>query len=123
MKLSQREFEELVAEALDELPDDIAEALSNISVAVERWPSPEIIKTMNLRSRHELLGLYQGVPLSHRGTGYGGVLPDRITVFQGPVESTGKTKAELRESVRSVVIHEIAHHIGLSEERIRELGY
>jgi predicted Zn-dependent protease with MMP-like domain len=123
MKLGRKEFEELVARALDELPDDIAEALSNISVVVEQWPSPEIIKEMNLRNRHELLGLYQGVPLSRRGTSYGGVLPDRITVFQGPIESTGRTKSELRESVRSVVVHEIAHHIGISEERIRELGY
>lgn len=123
MKLSRKEFEKIVAEALDELPVEIADALSNISVVVERWPSPEIIRKMNLRSRYELLGLYEGVPLSRRGVGYSGVLPDRVTIFQGPIEATGKRKDELRESIRSVVVHEIAHHIGLGEERIRELGY
>ncbi len=123
MKLSRKEFEETVAEALDELPDEIAEALSNISVVVEQWPSPEIMRKMNLRNRYELLGLYEGVPLSRRGVAYSGVLPDRVTIFQGPVESTGKSKKALRESIRSVVVHEIAHHIGLEEERIRELGY
>lgn len=123
MKLSRGKFEKLVAAALDELPDEIAEALSNISVVVEQWPSRETMKKMNLRSRSELLGLYEGVPLSRRGVSYSNVLPDRVTIFQGPIESTGNTEAELRERVRSVVVHEIAHHFGMKEDRIRELGY
>jgi predicted Zn-dependent protease with MMP-like domain len=123
MKLSRSKFEKLVAAALDELPDEIARAMSNISVVVEPWPSREIMKMMNLRSRFELLGLYEGVPLSRRGVSYSIALPDRVTIFQGPIESTGNTEAELREAIRSVVVHEIAHHFGIEEERIRELGY
>ena len=123
MKLSREEFEQQVAEALDELPDEIAEALSNISVVVEQWPSREILKKMNLRSRYELLGLYEGIPLNRRGVSYSAVLPDRVTVFQGPIEATGGTVSELRRRIRTVVVHEIAHHIGIGEKRIRELGY
>ena len=123
MKLSRREFEQVVAEALDELPDEIAEALSNISVIVEQWPSREILKKMNLTSRYQLLGLYEGVPLNRRGVSYSGVLPDRVTIFQGPIEATGAAGSELRERIRTVVVHEIAHHIGIGEKRIRELGY
>ena len=123
MKLSREEFEQQVAEALDELPEEIAEALSNISVVVERWPSREILKKMNLQSRYELLGLYEGIPLNRRGVSYSAVLPDRVTVFQGPIEATGGTRADLRQKIRSVVVHEIAHHVGIGEKRIRELGY
>jgi predicted Zn-dependent protease with MMP-like domain len=123
MKLSRKEFEQQVAEALDELPEEIAEALSNVSVVVEQWPSRETIEEMNLRSRYELLGLYEGIPLNRRGVDYSAVLPDRITVFKGPIEATAKTKAELRQSIRTVVVHEIAHHFGIGEKRIRELGY
>jgi len=123
MRLRRREFEQVVAEALDELPGEIAEALTNISVFVEIWPSPDILKKMDLRSRYSLLGLYEGVPLTKRGRGYSGMLPDRITIFQGPIEAVGGTKPEMREQIKGVVVHEIAHHFGISDERIRELGY
>lgn len=123
MKLSQKNFEKIVADALDELPDEISEAMSNVYVVVEPWPSPEILKKMNLPNRYSLLGLYQGVPLSRRTTHYSLALPDRITIFHGPIEATGTTAAELRERIKSVVVHEIAHHFGIGEKRIRELGY
>ncbi len=123
MKLSREKFEGIVADALDELPDEIAQAMSNVYVVVEPWPSPKILKKMNLPNRYSLLGLYEGVPLSHRNTGYSLALPDRITIFQGPLEATRKTAAELREQIKSVVVHEIAHHFGIGEKRIRELGY
>jgi predicted Zn-dependent protease with MMP-like domain len=123
MKLSRAEFEQVVAEALDELPEEIAEVLANISVFVEQWPSAEILKQMNLRSRFSLLGLYEGIPLTCRDTNYSGVLPDRVTIFQGPIESAGRSRSELRDEIKSVVVHEIAHHFGIDDERIRELGY
>ena len=123
MRLSRTEFEEVVAEALDELPEEIAEVLSNISVFVEKWPSPELLKKMNLRNRFSLLGVYEGVPLTRRSTSYSGVLPDRVTIFQGPIESVGKTRSQRRKEIKSVVVHEIAHHFGIGDERIRELGY
>ena len=124
MKLSRTKFEKIVAEALDELPDDICEALSNVYVVVEQWPSKEIIREMNMRSKHELLALYQGIPLTNRNTHYGGaVLPDRITVFQGPMQAMCSSLPELIDEIKRVVVHEIAHHFGIGEERLDELGY
>ena len=123
MKLSRAEFEQVVAEALDDLPEEIAEMLTNISVVVEQWPSAEILKQMNLPSRSSLLGLYEGIPLTCRDTSYSGVLPDRVTIFQGPIEKVGRTRTQIRDEIKSVVVHEIAHHFGIDDERIRELGY
>ncbi len=108
MRLSQREFEEIVAEALDGIPEEIAENLSNISVVVEAWPSRETLEDVGLSDRYELLGLYEGVPLTERGTYYGEVVPDRISLFQGPIEAVAHSKLELREEIRKVVVHEIA---------------
>ncbi|NQU07926.1 MAG: metallopeptidase family protein, partial [Candidatus Abyssubacteria bacterium] len=123
MKFSRKKFEEIVAEALDELPAEIAEAMSNVSVFVEPWPSRETLEEMGLGNRFELLGLYEGVPLNRRNTSYSAVLPDRITIFQGPIEATGGGRGELKDRIKSVVVHEIAHHFGIGEKRIRELGY
>ena len=123
MRLSRKEFEKVVAEALDELPTEIAEALTNVSVFVEKWPSSETLKEMGLTDRRSLMGLYEGIPLTHRNTSYGGVLPDRITIFQGPIEAVAGKKSELMEQIKSVVVHEIAHHFGIGESRLRELGY
>jgi len=123
MRLGREKFEGIVADALDELPDEIAETMSNVYVVVEPWPSPEMLKKMNLPNCYSLLGLYEGVPLSRRTTGYSLALPDRITIFQGPIEAMGRTAVELREQIKSVVVHEIAHHFGIGEKRIRELGY
>lgn len=123
MKFSREEFEGVVAEALDELPAEIAEALNNVSVVVEPWPSRETLERMNLESPFSLLGLYEGVPLTRRNTRYSAVLPDKITIFQGPIEATGNVRSELKDRIKSVVVHEIAHHFGIGEKRIRELGY
>ena len=124
MKLSRKRFEEIVAEALDELPEEIGEALSNIFVVVEQWPSEETISEMNMRSRHELLALYEGIPLTDRNTNYGGaVLPDKITIFQGPIQAMGGSLPELIDEIKRAVVHELAHHFGIGEARLRELGY
>lgn len=123
MKMTRNDFEELVGEALDGLPDEIAVAMENVSVMVEQWPSQETIKKLNLRNRYELLGLYEGVPLLRRGVGYGGALPDRITIFKGPIEACENTREKIKERIQIVVIHEIAHHFGIGEARLRELGY
>lgn len=106
-------FERLVADALDALPDDIAERLSNVAVTVEDEPPPG----------QRLLGLYHGVPRGDRGPGYAGVLPDKITVYRGPLERMCAGDPErLRLQVRRTVFHEIAHHFGISDERLHELG-
>jgi predicted Zn-dependent protease with MMP-like domain len=122
MKINRKRFEEIVVEAIDGLPAEIAEAMSNVFVVVEDWPSPETLEEMELRSRHQLLALYEGIPLIKRSTAYS-ALPDRITIFQGPIQSMCSREGELREEIRKAVVHEIAHHFGISDSRLRELGY
>ena len=105
-------FERLVDDALDELPEDIRGVMSNIAVTVEDEPPPG----------QPLLGLYQGVPLGRRGPYYAGALPDKITIYRGPIERmTGGNAELLRRQVRRTVLHEIAHHFGISDVRLVEL--
>ena len=121
MKLTQQEFEETVVVALKRLPKFIKEKIENVDVVVERQASREILREMGLRSPFELLGLYQGVPYDRRGFYYGNVLPDKITLFQIPIESISQTKEEVNEKVREVIIHEVGHYFGLDDDRLREL--
>ena len=121
MKLTRREFEEAVVAALKRLPRFIKEKMENVDVVVEDRAPQDLITEMGLHSPSELLGLYQGVPLDRRGFYYGNVLPDKIALFQVPIESICKTKEEVKEKVREVVIHEVGHYFGLDDERLREL--
>jgi predicted Zn-dependent protease with MMP-like domain len=106
------EFELLVEEAVDTLPDDLRAFMSNVAIVVDEEPPPGL----------PLLGLYQGVPLTHRTSGYAGVAPDKITIYRGPLERRAAGDTErLRAEVRRVVVHEIAHHFGISDERLVEL--
>ena len=106
------DFEQSVERALDELPDELRAAVSNLTVVVEQEP-PEGMP---------LLGLYQGIPLTRRGSGYAGVLPDKITIYRGPLERRyGGDAVLLGQQIRRVVLHEVAHHFGISDERLREL--
>jgi len=105
-------FEQFVGDALDELPEDIRRLMSNIAVTVEDEPPPG----------SRLLGLYHGVPWGRRGPYYAGALPDKITIYRGPIERMcGGDPERLRSQVRRVVFHEIAHHFGISDERLVEL--
>jgi len=121
MKLTRKEFEEAVVAALKRLPKFIKEKMENVDVVVEDRAPQDLVTEMGLHSPSELLGLYQGVPLDRRGFYYGNVLPDKITLFQVPIESICKTKEEVKEKVREVVIHEVGHYFGLDDERLREL--
>ena len=121
MKLTRREFEEAVVSALEKLPKSIKEKMENVDVVVEDRASRGLLSEMGLRSTSELLGLYQGIPLDRRGFYYGNVLPDKITLFQIPIESICKTREEIEEKVKEVVIHEVGHYFGLDDERLREL--
>ena len=95
--------------------------MKNVDVVIENQASKDLLSDMELRSPFELLGLYQGIPLDRRGFYYGNVLPDKITLFQIPIESMCKTKEEIEEKVKEVVIHEVGHYFGLDEERLRAL--
>jgi predicted Zn-dependent protease with MMP-like domain len=121
MKLTRSEFEEVVLEALKRIPKSLKKKMENIDVVVEDWPPQPLLLEMGLQSPFELLGLYQGIPLDRRGFYYGNVLPDKITLFQIPIESICKTKEEAEVKVREVVIHEVGHYFGLDDERLREL--
>jgi len=106
------EFEDSVQEAIDSLPEDLRDAMSNVAIVVEDEPPPG----------EPLLGLYQGVPLTSRTSYYAGVPPDKITIYRGPLERLyGHDPELLGEQIRRVVLHEIAHHFGISDERLREL--
>ena len=107
--------------ALKRLPKFFKKKMKNVDVVVEDRASGELLSGMGLRSPFQLLGLYQGVPLDRRGFYYGNVLPDKITLFQIPIESICQTKEEIEEKVREVVIHEVGHYFGLNDEKLREL--
>ena len=110
--MSEEEFEAMVADALDELPEELAVAMENVAIVVDDWPE------------EPLLGLYQGVPLTRRGpVGYGGVLPDLITIYRGPLCARARDRAELTAQVRVTVLHEIGHHFGIDDARLDELGW
>jgi predicted Zn-dependent protease with MMP-like domain len=110
---STREFEALVEEAIASLPQQFADFMANVGVVVDEQAPPW----------QSVLGLYQGVPLTRRTSSYAGALPDKITIFRQPIERVyGSDPDRLRAGVRHVVVHEIAHHFGISDERLRELG-
>jgi predicted Zn-dependent protease with MMP-like domain len=106
------DFERAVLDALDSLPSELRERISNVELAVEDEPP----------QRQPLLGLYQGVPLTRRGSNYSGALPDKITIYRGPLERLyGHDPEVLRQQIRRVVLHEVAHHFGISDERLIEI--
>jgi predicted Zn-dependent protease with MMP-like domain len=105
-------FEELVADALDGIPEELGDYMDNVAVFVEDVPP-----------QPNLLGLYQGVPLTARGISYSGTMPDRISIYRKPICGMCTTEDEVVTEVRRVVIHEVAHHFGISDPRLRELGW
>jgi predicted Zn-dependent protease with MMP-like domain len=113
-------FEGLVADALDSLPPSLGELMDNVAVIVEDWPTAE-----QLSGRAgTLLGLYEGIALTHRSPlSYSGAMPDRITIFRRPIAGLARTEAELVKLVTTTVIHEVAHHFGISDGRLEELGW
>jgi predicted Zn-dependent protease with MMP-like domain len=115
-------FERLVIHALDQLPAWVQATLDNVEVTVAEVPSAALRRRMGLAPGATLLGLYEGVPRTRRTTHYGLVLPDKITLFRRPILAACRTPEEVEERVRSVVIHELAHHFGIDDDRLRELG-
>jgi predicted Zn-dependent protease with MMP-like domain len=114
IQMSRKRFEELVAEALDQVPGELIELIDNCVVLVED-DAPE--------DDPDLLGLYEGTPLTERGGDYTMVLPDRITVYRNPTLAECEDEEQVVEEVNITVVHEIAHHFGIDDERLHELGY
>ena len=114
-------FEQLVAKAIDSLPTEFLTRLENIDVVVDDWPTQRQLAELGLRRRETLLGLYEGVPLTRRGRHYGLVPPDKITIFQKPIEAKCRYDAEITAEIQKVVRHEIAHHFGIGDARLKQL--
>jgi len=119
--MTRAEFEQLVADALADLPARFRKAMSNIAIIVEDEPARELLREMEVEPPDTLFGLYQGTPLTERGWGYGNALPDRILLFQGPHEREAEDEDDLVASIAETLIHEIGHYFGLSEEEIEEI--
>lgn len=115
------DFEDLVDDALGELPREFRKRLGPVEVLIQDEPTAEQLRAVGVPRGHTLLGLYRGVPLTQRG-GLPPPFPDRVTLFRGPLLRTCRTEAELRAQVRHTVLHELAHFFGISDDRLRELG-
>lgn len=121
--MKRSDFENLVTAAIEGLPQIFRESIKNVAVIVEDEPTPEQNRKAARRpSGAMLLGLYEGVPLSGRTSGYSGAMPDKITIFEKNIERICKTDEEIKREVIHVVGHELAHHFGISDRRLRKLG-
>ena len=119
--MDRERFEWLVAQVVDSLPEEFSTKLENIDVVVEDQPTSSQLAETRLKRGETLLGLYQGVPLTKRSRYYGMVMPDKITIFQKPIEAKCKNDTEIKAEIRRVVQHEIAHHFGIGDTRLRQL--
>ncbi len=123
MRLGRAEFEKLVAQAVESLPENFLERLENVDVVVEDQPTEEDLDLAGVEPDGALLGLYHGVPQSQRGPWYGNLLPDRIVIYQRPIEAVSRDRREIRKEIRITLMHEIGHHFGLAEDELTEAGY
>ena len=122
-RITQERFDELVSEALDSIPEELWARIDNLAVMVEDWPTPAQRQSVGMERNGLLLGLYEGVPLTARTHNYGLVTPDKITIFRRPILMVCPPDEDaIRSQVRRTVLHEIAHHFGISDERLHELG-
>ncbi|MGE5531361.1 MAG: metallopeptidase family protein [Bacteroidota bacterium] len=116
------EFAELVSEALDLLPEKFQNALDNVEVVIEDWPSWNTMRMAHVGSKYGLLGFYHGVPLTERTSGYNLISPDKISIYQKPIEAQCSSAEQVRALVHRVVLHELAHHFGIDDNRLHEIG-
>ncbi len=119
--MTRAAFERLVAEALTLIPRRFRREMKNLALVVESEPSAELLEEMEIEPPDSLYGLYQGTPLPERTWGFGNALPDRITLFQRPIEENCEDEDEIRMAIGETLIHEVGHYFGLSEEEIEEI--
>ncbi|MGA2221751.1 MAG: metallopeptidase family protein [Verrucomicrobiia bacterium] len=122
MAISTREFERLVAESLEMIPDEFRGHISNVEIMIEDEPSDEMLDELGVPPDDTLFGLYEGTPLTERSAEYSG-FPDRIIIFRRPLLEEFDDPIDLRREIARTVIHEVAHHFGIHEERLVELGW
>lgn len=120
--MTDKEFEEIVKEGIKNIPPKFLERLNNVDIVIEEEPNYYQLEKLKLKENSLIFGLYQGVPQTQRSS-YGQVLPDKITIFRKPIEEVARSKEEIKKIVRDTVWHEIAHHFGMSEKRVREAEF
>ncbi len=120
MTLSREKFEELVNEGIKAIPERFLKKLSNVEIVIEEEPNAAQLRKLRIRKNFFIFGLYEGIPQTKRWH-YGQVLPDKITIFKGPIEEFARTQEEIRAIVKNTVWHEIAHHFGMDEKSVREI--
>ena len=116
------QFDELVLSAIEDLPELFLDCLENVAIVVEEWPDRATLQSVGLSKRSHLLGLYHGIPQTERTQGYNLVMPDKISIYRRPILMRCRTDQEIRELVQRVVRHEIAHHFGIDDDRLTEIG-
>jgi predicted Zn-dependent protease with MMP-like domain len=121
--VSGEEFHLMMEQALEEIPETFKSKIENLAFISEPYPSDSDLSRLGLKSRYSLLGLYSGIPYTHRSTWYGYVTPDRIILFQKNIESLCRNREELSAKIKEVIIHEVAHYFGMDEDEIRQAGF
>lgn len=121
--MNRREFEKLVDDALKDLPAEFRDRLRNVAVVVQDYPSDEMLDNLDIPPEETLFGLYEGTPLTERSAFEAPLHPDRILIFQGPIEEACETEEEIKEEILTTVVHEVAHFFGLDDDYLEELGY
>ena len=119
--MQPEKFEKLVIDAVSGMPDEFKELLENIDICIQDWPSRTQLKSVGLHDKYDLLGLYEGTPMTQRDQNYNLVLPDKITIFQKSLEAQCPSTRELKEEIVRTVKHEIAHYFGLDDERLEQI--
>ena len=123
MRLGNKEFDRIVKEAIRRIPEEIRRHLDNILITVQQRPDSAMLEEMGYPPDEPLLGVYWGVPLNERTVGEPPLYPDTIYIYKEPLEEMCETREELEEEIEITVVHEVAHFLGMSEERLTELGY
>ncbi|HEY7818947.1 MAG TPA: metallopeptidase family protein [Vicinamibacteria bacterium] len=119
--MTRSEFEKLVEKALRKLPKGFKDKIKNVAVVVEDWADDETLADVGIEPPDTLYGLYRGIDITRRDSGYGNVLPDTVTIFQGPIEEDCEDEEEMAELVRETVVHEIGHYFGLDDETMHRI--
>jgi len=123
IRVSEEEFQQMMDTAIETIPDVFKDKIDNLAFIIEPYPTESDLGRTGLKDKYSLLGLYSGIPYTHRTTGYMGVTPDRIILFQRNIEALCNSMNELKEKIREVVVHEVAHYFGMNEDEIRRAGY
>ncbi len=118
--MTYEEFGQYVNEGIEAIPKKFLDKLDNVAITIEEFPTPLQLRKQGLPRGWTLFGLYEGIPLTRRGSGYAGVLPDKITIFRGPIMQAASTPEQVKEIVKNTVWHEIAHHFGMDETHVQK---